>query len=124
MLRQSPEDSKGNPLAGALWFAAGGVIAPDAPVAADTAAPILSAPNAISRNDWEGWIISRAQSPLVAPSGVNPAVQVRDASSGVPLVATVPLGKGTLTGVALDILPQLQIVHPGAYRLLANIVSH
>jgi hypothetical protein len=124
MLRQSPGSTKGNPLSGTLEFARTGVIPPESPVKGDTAAAVLSAPNSISREDWEGWIIARAQSPIVAPPGSNPAVQLEDELTGAPLVATVNVGKGRLTAVALDLLPQLQIVHPGAYRLFANIVSN
>ncbi|HEX7572014.1 MAG TPA: hypothetical protein VF514_02905 [Bacteroidota bacterium] len=51
-------------------------------------------------------------------------IHLKDESTGVPLIASVKIGEGTLTAVALDMLPQLQILHPGAHRLLANLVSY
>jgi hypothetical protein len=51
-------------------------------------------------------------------------IHLKDESTGAPLIASVKIGEGTLTAVALDMLPQLQILHPGAHRLLANLVSY
>ncbi|HMK38288.1 MAG TPA: PIG-L family deacetylase [Bacteroidota bacterium] len=122
MLRQHPASPAAGILAGYAGFGRSPVIAPEATVVADGA--IARQPNALSEGDWRGWIISRAQSPLVLSRDSNPLVSLRDASTGAPLIASVALGKGTLTAVALDLLPQFQIVHPGACRLLANLVSY
>ncbi|HTY60564.1 MAG TPA: hypothetical protein VMF59_17195, partial [Bacteroidota bacterium] len=124
MLRQGPLPPGENPLAEAAGFAAGPVIAPEAGVAAAEHDSLLTYPNPISASDWQNWIISRALSPLRISSGSHPVVHCTDASTGAPLVASVKLGEGTLTVVALDLLPQIQIVHPGAYRLLANLLSY
>jgi hypothetical protein len=124
MLRQNPRATAGNPLAETAGFGMARVIAPEASVIADRSSGILSYPNLLSDADWHGWIISRAQSPLVVVRDSNPVMHLRDESTGAPLIVSVKMGEGTLTAVALDMSPQLQIVHPGAYRLLANLVSY
>ncbi len=124
MLRQHPRAAPGNPLTEIAGFAMTCVMAPGAPVIADSTSGILSHPNPISGADWRGWIISRAQSPVVASREADQVVHLRDELTGAPLITSVKIGTGTLTAVALDLLPQLQIVHPGACRLLANLVSY
>jgi hypothetical protein len=78
----------------------------------------------LNDGDWRDWIISRARSSIRVGGGTATLVHLRDSSTHAPLVASVPMEKGILTAVALDLLPQLQIVHPGGYRLLANLVSY
>ena len=124
ILRQSPESAGENPLTGGAGFGKARMIAPEAPVAADRSSGLLSHPNLLSEPDWRDWIVSRAESPVTLAPDSNPVIHVRDESTGVPLVASVTMGRGTLTAVGLDLLPQLQIVHPGACRLLANLVSY
>jgi hypothetical protein len=124
MLRQRPPAVPGDPLTENAGFGPTRVIAPEAPVLAEKGSAVIAHPNSLSGPDWNGWIISRAQSPLIFPPGTHPVIHLRDESTGAPLVASMGIGEGTLTAVALDLLPQLQIVHPGAYRLLANLVSY
>lgn len=124
MLRQHPPAAPGDPLTENAGFGPARVIAPEAPVIAEKESAVLSHPNLLSEVDWRDWIISRAQSPLVLSPEAHPVIHLKDESSGAPLIASVKLGEGTLTAVALDLIPQLQIVHPGAYRLLANLVSY
>ena len=124
IFRQIPPSTPGDPLTENAGFGRARVIAPEAPVIAEEGSAVLSHPNLLSDGDWRDWIISRAQSPLVVSPGAHPVIHLKDESSGAPLIASVPMGEGTLTLVALDLIPQLQIVHPGAYRLLANLVSY
>jgi hypothetical protein len=114
----------GGSLGREIGFAGGRPFAPESRVRAEGAGRIIAGPNLLSDGDWRDWIISRAQVSLRFGEGVDPLIHVRETSTGAPLLASVPVGKGTLTAVALDLLPQLQIVHPGAYRLLANLVSY
>jgi hypothetical protein len=107
-----------------IGFTRGRPIPPEAPVTAEEADRLIVHPNLLSGDDWRDWIISRAQASISVRAGVSPLVHVRDASTGAPLLASAAMGKGTLTAMALDIVPQLQILHPGAYRLLANLVSY
>jgi hypothetical protein len=41
-----------------------------------------------------------------------------------PLLLTRKLGRGRMTYVDLALAPQWLNVHPGAYRLLANLISY
>ncbi len=124
ILRQRPPAAPGDPLAENAGFRPTRVIAPEAPVIAEKGSAILVHPNSLTEADWRDWIISRAQSPLVLSPGAHPVIHLKDESTGAPLIASVKIGEGTLTAVALDMLPQLQILHPGAHRLLANLVSY
>jgi hypothetical protein len=124
MLGGSLSGPDGGALSGEIGFVRGHPIAPEARVATERASRIIAQPNLLSEGDWRDWIISRARSSLDFREGANPVVHVRDASTGAPLLASVRMGQGTLTAVALDLVPQLQVIHPGGYRLLANLVSY
>ena len=92
-------------------------------------APVLRSPNAISEDDWKGWVQERGIQFLDArdsrylellatadPFPANPGVQ-----KGALVEARV--GKGTWTYVGLGLFRQLPAGTPGAFRLLANLVS-
>jgi hypothetical protein len=124
MLRQGFPERDGGALGAEIGFERGHPFPPEARIVPDSGSGITARPNRLSAADWSDWIISRAQSSLRFREGTNPVIHVTDAFTGAPLLASVPLGKGTLTAVALDIVPQLQIIHQGGYRLLANLVSY
>jgi hypothetical protein len=92
-------------------------------------APVLRSPNAIREDDWKGWVQERgiqfldARDPRYVellttadPFPTNPGVQ-----KGALVEARV--GKGTWTYVGLGLFRQLPAGTPGAFRLLANLVS-
>ncbi|HLA78164.1 MAG TPA: hypothetical protein VJU18_11345, partial [Vicinamibacteria bacterium] len=90
---------------------------------------LLTTPNPINDSDWRGWVQER---------GIQ-LLQARDAryldllSSADPfplnpgdkkgLLVEARVGKGTWTYVGLVLFRQLPAGVPGAYRLLANLVS-
>jgi hypothetical protein len=91
--------------------------------------PLLTTPNRIGARDWEGWVQERgiqfleARDPryveLLAatdPFPLNPGEK-----KGILVEARV--GKGTWTYVGLGLFRQLPAGTPGAYRILANLVS-
>jgi hypothetical protein len=41
----------------------------------------------------------------------------------IPLVVTLPEGKGRITLIALDLISQLVNVHPGGHRIFANLLK-
>jgi hypothetical protein len=51
-------------------------------------------------------------------------IPVRAQASGDPLIVTIPEQKGGITYVALDVYSQLANIHPGAFRLLANLLAY
>ena len=121
ILGQSLPFTDGGALGATLGFLRGHPVPPEAGVRADESGSLTRSPNPLAADDWNGWIIARAQCSLRISDGANAVIPVRDAVSGMPLVASVAMGNGRLTAVALDLSPQLQMVHPGGYRLLANL---
>ena len=90
---------------------------------------LLVTPNAIAAKDWEGWVQERAIQLLDARD--THYVELLSAQDPFPenpgekrgLLVDAPVGKGTWTYVGLVLFRQLPAGTPGAYRLLANLVS-
>jgi LmbE family N-acetylglucosaminyl deacetylase len=91
--------------------------------------PVFTTPNRIGEADWSGWVQERAIQLLdtrdaryvdllagADPFPLNPGTQ-----KGI-LVET-KVGKGTWTYTGLVLFRQLPAGNPGAYRLLANLLS-
>src|SRR5262249_48622309 len=93
------------------------------------ASPLLTVPNRIGPRDWEGWVQERAiqafetQDPRYTDllAAADPFPKNAGQKRGLLVDATV--GKGTWTYVALVLFRELPAGVPGAYRLLANLVS-
>eukprot|EP01037_Dinobryon_pediforme_P002073 gene2073-2110_t len=87
---------------------------------------LLTTPNVITDEDWQGWVRERG---LYFASEWNPAyvplVELSDpgqpALQGALLAA--PFGSGRHVHVALALHHQFRALVPGAFRLLANLVS-
>jgi hypothetical protein len=114
---------------GSMPFAPGGtfrmspLLPPLAPIITDTAKPLFRVPNPILPDDWNDWVVARSfGSVIVAPD--QPAfVLARSAETNAHMVVDLPEGKGHVTLVALDLVSQLLNLHPGAHRLLANLLT-
>jgi hypothetical protein len=92
----------------------------------DQAHPLLRWPNAISAADFDGWVEERGHSFLDSwdthyTALTETADPGQDAQRGGLLVAHP--GKGTYIYVAYALYRQLPELVPGAYRLLANLLS-
>ncbi|HWX24513.1 MAG TPA: PIG-L family deacetylase, partial [Vicinamibacteria bacterium] len=91
--------------------------------------PLFRTPNALTARDWEGWVQERGIQFLEAKdarytellSGSDPYPLNAGTKKGILVVARV--GKGTWTYVGLGLFRQLAAGTPGAYRILANLVS-
>jgi hypothetical protein len=88
--------------------------------------PLLNWPNAITAADFDGWVEERGHSFMDTwDSGytalTETADQGQDEQRGGLLVAHP--GKGTYIYVAFALHRQLPELVPGAYRLLANLLS-
>ncbi len=116
------------PLPGALPARAEEISEEDAPVRILAPRhPLLSTPNVIEVEDFDGWIEQRgskfwtewdpAYTPLVESADSGQAPQ-----RGIWLSA--PVGDGRYTYVALALHRQLPFGVPGAYRILANLLTH
>jgi hypothetical protein len=93
------------------------------------AAPELNTPNRITAKDFEGWVQERG---LYFFDPRDPQyVELLSATDPWPnnpgekkgLLTVAPLGRGTWTYVGLGLWRQLPAGTPGAYRLMANLVS-
>jgi LmbE family N-acetylglucosaminyl deacetylase len=88
--------------------------------------PVLSTPNRIVDADWGGWVQERGLYFLDTWDGpLTPLLAMSDPGeeplTGALLVA--PLGSGTWIYSGLALFRQLPEGVPGAYRLLANLIS-
>jgi hypothetical protein len=105
----------------------GRVTAEDAPVTVlEPDHPLFNTPNRIGPADWEGWVQERGLYFWETWGGpLRPLLAMNDPGEaplrGSLLVA--PLGEGTYVYTALALFRQLPEGVPGAYRLLANLVS-
>ncbi|MGB8260035.1 MAG: PIG-L family deacetylase, partial [Terracidiphilus sp.] len=88
--------------------------------------PLLSAPNRITRADFDGWVEERGHSFLESwDPGFTALTETADPGQDPQrggLVVAHP-GKGTYVYVAYALYRQLPELVPGAYRLLANLLS-
>ena len=85
---------------------------------------LLKQPNLIASQDWNGWLYSRGYN-IVSGSVLKSAeLPVRVADSGEALIVVSADGKGKQTYVDLALGHQWMNIHPGAYRLLANLISN
>jgi LmbE family N-acetylglucosaminyl deacetylase len=88
--------------------------------------PLLKQPNAITAADFEGWVEERGHSFLDTwDPGFTPLTETEDTGQDPQrggLVVAHP-GKGTYIYVAYALYRQLPELVPGAYRLLANLLS-
>ncbi|MDQ7052924.1 MAG: PIG-L family deacetylase [candidate division KSB1 bacterium] len=93
------------------------------PVMFEAGHPLMNSPNPIGIDDWQGWLFQRAVHWLqLSAADGQYAVPVRG-EDGTPFLLTRSLGKGRVTYVNLRLWPQFLNVHPGTYRLLANLLS-
>lgn len=110
-----------------LWIGSGRVTRKDAPVTLlDPGHPLLSRPNQIQPSDWDGWTQERGlYFPAEYADGYDELIALADpgqpVEKGSLLYARV--GAGEYVYCALSLFRQLHIQHPGACRLLANLVS-
>jgi LmbE family N-acetylglucosaminyl deacetylase len=88
--------------------------------------PALNVPNRIGPDDWEGWVQERGLYFLDSWDGpLTPLLAMSDPGEE-PLTGALlagPLGEGTWVYSGLAFFRQLPEGVPGAYRLLANLIS-
>ena len=92
----------------------------------DPSNPLLNFPNKITTADFEGWVEERGHSFLESwDPGYTALTETADPGQDPQrggLIVTHP-GKGTYIYVAYALYRQLPELVPGAYRILANLVS-
>ena len=91
--------------------------------------PFFTTPNRIGAADWAGWVQERGTYFLEPRdrhyvdllASADPFPKNPGEKHGI--LVDAPVGKGTWTYVGLGLWRQLPAGTPGAYRLLANILS-
>jgi hypothetical protein len=96
----------------------------EAAIETDNTHRLLTYPNAIRSTDWSEWLYCKAYNEVSGPALLQAATPVKAVKGRTPLVATWKIGAGSFTYSDLAFLPQFLNVHPGAYRLLANLISN
>jgi hypothetical protein len=92
----------------------------------DAANPLLKWPNAITSADFDGWVEERGHGFLDSwDPGYKALTETADAGQDPQRSGLLEahLGKGTYVYVAFALHRQLPELVPGAYRLLANLLS-
>jgi LmbE family N-acetylglucosaminyl deacetylase len=92
----------------------------------DAQSPLLTWPNRITAKDFDGWLGERARDvPLAFDPRYRTVLSIREGerapNAGALLVARV--GRGLLVYSPLALDTQIAGVHPGAARLLVNMLS-
>ena len=95
----------------------------------DPGAPVLTEPNTITAKDFESWVQERglyffgATDPQYKDILAATDPWAYNAGEKTGLLTSARLGKGTWTYVGLGLWRQLPAGTPGAYRILANLIS-
>ena len=93
------------------------------PVESNSEHAFLSTPNKIQPEVWYDWLYLRAHNMLQTDNAQDLAMPVLERGSRSPLLVTKRKGLGRLTYVNLALQHQLMNIHPGVFRLFANIIS-
>ena len=88
--------------------------------------PLLNHPNVIGEEDWQGWVKERGLyfAAEWAPD-YTPLLSMADPDEA-PLTGSLlsaPVGKGRHTHTSLILYYQMDFLVPGAFRLMANLVT-
>lgn len=90
----------------------------------DSTQALLSHPNVIARDDWSNWLYRKGHNIVSGQALDNAIIPIKTTDGQNPLLITWKKGLGRVTYVDLALQPQLMNVHPGAFRLLANLLSN
>jgi LmbE family N-acetylglucosaminyl deacetylase len=111
------------PLASGAMFRPSPLLPPGTTVSVDTTRSLFQTPNRIGPADWNDWVVARSFGSLLIAADREASILARGAETNTPLVVDLREGKGHTTVVALDLVSQLLNIHPGAHRLLANLLT-
>jgi len=94
----------------------------ESPVHYDTTHRLLNIPNLISEVDFEGWIFKRGYNRIrITPT---PSTSIPVKTNLLPLIVTKAQSKGKITYVDLALHHQWLNIHPGSFKLIANLISY
>lgn len=85
---------------------------------------LLQSPNKLEQSDWLNWLYQRSYNVVSGQALAAAEVPIKTSFGGSPLVIQWHIGSGTMTYVDLALQHQLLNIHPGGFRLLANMISY
>ena len=84
----------------------------------------MNTPNEILESDWDEWLFSKALNKATVQSGeMSVPVNLGDAEDTAAVIV-LQRGKGKAVYVNLNLGKQLENIHPGAFRFLANLLAY
>ncbi|MBI2619029.1 MAG: PIG-L family deacetylase [Ignavibacteriales bacterium] len=90
----------------------------------DSTHAFLSRPNKINDEAWVNWLDERSRQFVQVGETEGVESPIRSSKTRQPLLVTQRHGKGRITYSAITLSKQLLNIHPGAFRLLANLASY
>ena len=94
------------------------------PLQIDSTHTLVLSPNVINSEDWDGWLFLRGYHIIYGKVLEQAELPIKVKPQGDPLVVTLTAGNGKRTYVDLALSHQWMNIHPGAFRLLANLISY
>jgi hypothetical protein len=91
-------------------------------VTIDSTAPLATMPNRLTEEDFRDWMFRRAYDAMEIPTVPTLSAPMR-APDGSPLAASQARGRGMIVYTNLALGPQWQNIHPGSFRILANLIA-
>ena len=122
ILGQDPQTWNDRPLVAGVRLAETTVLDAASPVVLDSTQAVARSPHLIAPEDWEGWLFARARA-RAEISDPSMSILATDGARGTALITRSARGSGEIVFVNLSLASQLMNVHPGATRLLANLLS-
>ncbi|MCC6395832.1 MAG: PIG-L family deacetylase [Bacteroidetes bacterium] len=122
ILAQDAQSWNASPLWETLRLQRDPTLAAQVPAFVDTTHRLLRVPNRLDASVFQDWVFASGYNSvsIAGPASVETPVRY-DARR--PLVVTAAAGEGRMTYTDLAFGPQWMSVHPGAFRLLANLIS-
>lgn len=124
ILAQDAESWNNNPLWNGMQLTGTFLFDEQIPLQVDSTHTLLSFPNVINSEDWKDWIFLRGYHIISGAVLEQAESPIKVKPQGDPLVVTFASGNGRKTYVDLALGHQWLNIHPGAFRLLANLISY
>jgi hypothetical protein len=91
-------------------------------VRVDSLAEAMSRPNALRAGEFDDWLFRQSRNSITVQQSPDVRVALRG-GDGTPLLIERSVGGGRMIYLNLALPVQWQNIHPGSYRLLANLIA-